>query len=92
MESIKDTAEGGVSLLDQTAVLHASNLGNASAHTSDNLPILLAGGGGGSLKQGRHIAIERHTPLCNLYVSMLERMGVKTPRFGDSTGALKELS
>ena len=93
LKRLKDTKEvGGGSLLDNCMIMLGSGIGDGDRHNHDNLPILLAGGGGGSIKQGRHIAFDRHTPLCNLYVSMLDRMGVKTPRFGDSTGALKELS
>lgn len=74
------------SLLDSTAVLFGSNLGNASAHSTTNLPLLLAGGG---YKHGRHIAIEkdRHV-FSNLFVSLAQRMGVETDKFGFSTGVL----
>lgn len=87
---MKSTTEGGVSLLDQTIVLHASNLGNASAHTCDNLPIILAGGG---FRHAGHVAFDRkdNKPLSNLFVRMLQQMGLGMDRFGSSTGALSEV-
>ena len=77
----------GTRLLDDTAVLFGSNLGNANAHDPMNLPIILAGGG---YKHGRYVAYNKknNTPLCNLFVNMLNRMGVETDRFGTSSGAL----
>jgi hypothetical protein len=74
------------SLLDSTAVLFGSNLGNASAHSTANLPLLLAGGG---FKHGRHIAIDKGKHVfSNLFVSLAQRMGVETDKFGFSTGVL----
>lgn len=74
-------------LLDHTSVLFGSNLGNANAHDPTNLPIILAGGG---YKHGRYIAHDkdRNTPLCNLFVTLLQRMGVETDSFATSNGAL----
>jgi len=73
-------------LLDTTAVLFGSNLGNASAHSTANLPLVLAGGG---YKHGRHIAIEKDKHVfSNLFVSLAQRMGVETGQFGFSTGVL----
>jgi hypothetical protein len=82
--SLKQKTEGGTSLLDHTMVLFGSNLGNANSHDWTNLPILLAGGG---FKHGQHLAFDEknNTPLCNLYVQMLQKMGVDTDRFGSST-------
>ncbi len=87
---MKSTNEGGVSLLEQTVILHASNLGNASAHTNDNLPIILAGGG---FKHAGHLAFDRknNKPLSNLFVRMLQQMGIEMDRFGSSTGVLSEV-
>jgi hypothetical protein len=87
---LKATSDGGVSLLGQTIVLHASNLGNASAHSSDNLPIVLAGGG---FKHAGHVAFDRkdNKPLSNLFVRMLQQMGLEMDRFGSSTGTLSEV-
>ena len=75
------------SLLDQTTVVFGSNLGNANAHTTHDLPILVAGGG---YRHGQHIVHdgEQNTPLCNLFVTTLQSMGMETDAFGQSTGAL----
>ena len=77
----------GARLLDHTAVLFGSNLGNANAHDPTNLPIILAGGG---YKHGRYVAHDEddNTPLCNLFVTLLQRMGVETDSFATSNGAL----
>jgi hypothetical protein len=87
---MKKTEEAGSSLLDQTVVFHASNLGNASAHTSDNLPVLLAGGG---FRHAGHVAYDRknNKPLSNLFVRMLHQMGLESDRFGSSTGVVSEV-
>ena len=79
--------EAGGRLLDQTSVLFGSNLGNANAHDPSNLPIILAGGGG---DHGRHVAYDRrnNTPLCNLFVSVLNNIGIETESFASSTGTL----
>ena len=75
------------SLLDRTMVLFGSNLGNANAHTPIDLPILLAGGG---FSHGTHVMHEgeHNAPLCNLFVTMLQQMGLDTGAFSQSTGAL----
>ncbi|MCP5516048.1 MAG: DUF1552 domain-containing protein [Verrucomicrobiales bacterium] len=80
--------EGERTLLDNSLLLFGSSLSDGNRHDPNNLPILLAGGGGGSIKPGRHIASPKNTPLCNLYVSLLERMGTPVDAFGDSTEAL----
>jgi hypothetical protein len=84
LTKLKDIEENGKSLLDHTAVLFGSNLGNASSHDWHNLPVLLAGGG---YKHGSHVAhdTKNNTPLANLFVSLAQRMGVETDRFGSST-------
>ncbi len=77
----------GTRLLDHTAVLFGSNLGNANAHDPSNLPIILTGGG---YKHGRHVAHneDNNTPLCNLFVTLLQRMGAETESFATSNGTL----
>lgn len=78
-------------LLDQTMVLYGSNLGDANVHNCTNLPILLAGGG---FRHGQHLVFKRddNKPLCNLFVSMLQNMGIESDTFGSSTGALSGLN
>ena len=82
--------EGGQRLLDRTMVLYGSNLGDANIHDNTNLPILLAGGG---LQHGQHLAFKRdhNKPLSNLFVTMLQNMGVETDTFGSNAGTLNEL-
>ncbi|HUG91868.1 MAG TPA: DUF1552 domain-containing protein [Planctomycetaceae bacterium] len=97
MKSLRDflaqlsaTREDGESLLDRTMVFFSSNLGDASKHSAKNMPVLLAGGG---FKHGQHLAFDEndHPPLCNLFVSMLQRMGIESDTFGSSTGTLRGL-
>jgi hypothetical protein len=87
---LKTTNDGGQSLLDQTVLFYGSNLGNGSAHSCDNLPIILAGGG---FKHAGHVAFDRkdNKPLSNLFVRMSQQMGIEVDRFGSSTGALSEV-
>lgn len=87
---LKESHEDGLSLLDQTQVLYASDLGNASAHTTDNLPVLIAGGG---LRHAGHLEFDRkrNAPLANLFVRMLQQLGIEADRFGSSTGVMSEV-
>ena len=87
MDSLEGQKENDSSLLDQTQILFGSNLGNANSHNAENLPILVAGG---DFAHGSHIAHdEKHNaPLCNLYLSLIQRMGVETDQFGQSTSTL----
>ena len=93
LQSLRDTKEAGGTLLDHTQVLVGSNLGDASGHGTSNLPILLAGGG---WKHGQHVAGDRNpsknTPLCNLFVSMMQRFGLEIDSFGSSTGTINGLA
>lgn len=86
LTKLKGLEENGRSLLDHTAVLFGSNLGNASSHDAHNIPILVAGGG---YKHGQHLAHDQknNTPLSNLLVSIAQHMGVETDKFGTSTTA-----
>lgn len=88
--SLKSVDEDGESLLDRTMVLMGSNLGNANSHDNSNLPIVLAGGG---FRHGRDVAFDRkhNAPLPNLYLSMLQRMGIETDSFASSTGTMRGL-
>jgi hypothetical protein len=80
----------GARLLDQTMVLYGSNLGDANVHNCTNLPILLAGG---SLKHGQHLAFDsiQNKPLCNLFVTMLQQLGIETEHFVSSSGTISEI-
>lgn len=91
IQNLATKREDDSRLLDRTMVLFGSNMGDANTHDNHNLPILLAGGG---FKHGQHIAFKRddNTPLCNLFVRMLQRMGVEADHFGSSSKALSELN
>jgi len=90
LAKLRQTEEQGESLLDRTMVLFSSNLGNASNHSSKNLPVLFAGGG---FRHGQHMAFDPDNPppLSNLFVTMLQRLGIQTEKFGSSTGTLSGL-
>jgi hypothetical protein len=83
--------EGEGSLLDSTLLLCGSSMSDGNAHDPDNLPILLAGGGGGTVSGGRHLACKGEQPLCDLHLAIAQRMGVAIESFGDSTGPLPGL-
>ena len=90
LEKLKKTEEQGETLLDRTMIFFSSNLGNASNHSTRNLPVLFAGSG---FKHGQHLAFDPKNgpPLSNLYVSMLQRLGIETDKFASSTGTLTGL-
>jgi hypothetical protein len=90
IDNLAAKPEGDQRLLDRTMVLYGSNLGDANIHDNTNLPILLAGGG---LQHGQHLAFKRdnNKPLCNLFVTMLQNMGIETDTFGSNAGTLNEL-
>ncbi|MDX1969500.1 MAG: DUF1552 domain-containing protein [Planctomycetaceae bacterium] len=90
LQNLADKGDGAARLLDHTMVLFGSNMGDANTHDNSNLPVLLAGGG---LKHGQHLAFahDNNRPLCNLFVTMLQNMGLETETFGSSTGTLNEL-
>ena len=92
LNKLKGLDEGGKSLLDNSMVMFGCGIKCGNLHLEENLPIALAGGGKGTLRGGRRLRFEKKTPLCNLYLSMLYRMGVKEESFGDSTGQLQGLS
>ena len=87
LAKLQKSKEDSANLLDRTSVYLGSNLGDGSSHSTKNLPVLLAGGG---FKHGRHLPFdpEDPPPLCDLYVSMLQRLGIETDKFGASTGTL----
>ena len=89
LDSIQD---GDGTLLDHSMIVYGSSISDGNRHTHHDLPVVLAGGGVGSLKTGRHVQYPWHTPMTNLFLSMLERMDVPTGALGDSTGELHHLS
>ena len=91
VNKLKATKEGNGSLLDNCLIAYGSGIRDGDAHDSGDLPILLAGTGGGVHRPGQHIRYANETPLANLWLSMLHRMDVPVARFGDSTGRLKWL-
>ncbi|MBM3811928.1 MAG: DUF1552 domain-containing protein [Acidimicrobiia bacterium] len=84
--------EGGRSLLDNSMILFGSSLKDGNRHLEENLPLILAGRGKGTLRPGRRLRAPLKTPLCNLHLALLNRMGVMEKSFGDSTGALEGLA
>jgi hypothetical protein len=91
LEKLKGVKEGDKTLLDSCMIVYGSGISDGNAHNHDELPILLAGHGGGSVKPGRHVRVPKETPLMNLYLAMLERVGATTRSLGDSTGVLAKL-
>ena len=89
LAKLKQSKEDGATLLDRTMVFLGSNLGDGSSHSVKNLPVLLAGGG---FRHGQHLHFDPQNPppLCNLYVSMLQRLGIEVDRFSSGTGTLTD--
>ena len=91
LDKLKSISEADGQLLDNSMILYGCAFGDGNAHDNMDLPILLAGRGGGSINTGRHLHYEQGTPLANLYLSMLDRVGAPTDQLGNSTGRLVEL-
>jgi hypothetical protein len=91
LDRLKATKEGDGSILDNSTILYGSALSNGDKHSPENLPILIAGRGGKSLDTGRHLRVDDKTPMTNVYRSMLDTVGVRTEKVGDSTGKLDAL-
>ena len=92
LERLAATPDGDGSLLDHAMILYGAGMSDSNAHSPYNLPVLLAGGGAGQLHGGRHLVYPSGTPLANLHVSLLDKLGVDVDRIGDSTGALPRLA
>ena len=91
LDKLRSVQEADGHLLDNSMILYGCAFGDGNAHDNLDLPILLAGAGGGTINTGRHIHYESRTPLANLYLSMLDRVGVPIDQLGNSTGRLVEL-
>ncbi len=91
MEKLKSLPEGDSNLLGNSMIVYGAGLSDGNRHTHENLPVMLMGGGGGTLKGGRRVTYRKETPISNLYLSMMDRMGVKAEHFGDATGRIDGL-
>jgi hypothetical protein len=89
LDKLKSIKEGDGTLLDHSMIVYGSGISDGNQHLHENLPILVAGRGGGSLTPGRHLKVEDKTPMTNLYLSLLDRLGAPAERVGDSTGKLE---
>jgi hypothetical protein len=92
LEKLRNTPDGDGTLLENVMILYGAGISNSDRHTHGPLPTLLLGGGAGTLKGGRHIVYPEHTPLTNLQLTLLDKLGVPSEKLGDSTGEFKELS
>ena len=92
LDRLKSIREGDGSLLDNSMIVYGSGISDGNRHNHDDLPVLLAGRGGGTITPGRHIKAPDRTPLNNLYVSMLDRVGAPVETFGDSTGRFEDIA
>jgi Protein of unknown function (DUF1552) len=92
LEKLRNTPDGEGSLLDHVILLFGGGISNSDRHTHGPLPTLLVGGGSGTLKGGRHLVYPEHTPLTNLQLTLLNKLGIPAEKLGDSTGQFKELS
>ena len=91
LKKLKETPDGEGTLLDHSVYLYGSGIGNPNIHDHTNLPIIVAGGAAGGMKGNRHIRYEKPTPLANLHLTLLDKVGVKLDSFADSTGKLDDL-
>jgi Protein of unknown function (DUF1552) len=91
LAKLRDTHEGNGTLLDHSLVLYGSGMGNGNQHDHDNLPILVAGGAAGRMRGGRHIRYAQATPLANLHLTLLDKVGVRLDSFADSRCKVEEL-
>jgi hypothetical protein len=90
LDRMSATPDGDGTLLDHSTLIYGTGMGDCNAHDPRNIPILLAGGGNGHLKGGRHIRYPKETPLANLHLTLLDKLGVNLERIGDSTGRLDD--
>jgi len=92
VDKLKSTPDGDGTLLDRVMVVYGSGLADGNQHTHNDLPVLVAGAGNGALRPGRHVQYPKETPMTNLYVAMLDHMGITPEHIGDSTGELEHLT
>jgi hypothetical protein len=92
VDKLKSTPDGDATLLDRVMVVYGSGLADGNQHTHNDLPVVLAGAGNGALRPGRHVQYPNETPMTNLYVAMLDHMGITPEHIGDSTGELEHLT
>jgi hypothetical protein len=88
LRKLRSTADGGGSLLDHSMIVYGAGISDGDTHSHKDLPILLAGGGGGRIKGGRHIVYPKDTALTNLHLTLLDNLGIPIETLGDSTGRL----
>jgi len=91
IEKLKATKEGDGNMLDNSMIVYGAGLSDGNAHTHEDLPTIIVGKGGNYIKTGRRMIVRRETPMCNLFITMMDRMGVNVENFGDSTGRLEGL-
>ena len=92
LDRLKNTPDGDGNLLDHTMIVYGSGISDPNKHLHENLPILLAGNGGGSFSTGKHIVYNESVPITNLYLTLLLRMGLHPEKIGDSNGKINELT
>ncbi len=91
IQQLKATPDGDGTLLDHSMIVYGSGIADGDRHSHENLPVLLVGRGGGTLAPGRHLVYPDDTPMTNLYLTLLDRIGVREDTLGDSTGRIEQL-
>ena len=91
LEKMRNIQDGDGTLLDHSIIMYGAGMGDGNEHYPHHLPMVLVGGGNGQLKGGRHIAAKAETPLMNVGLSLLDKVGIELPSIGDSTGRLADL-
>ena len=93
LEKLRSTPDGDGTLLDHMIIMYGAGMADSNLHAPNGLPLMLIGGGSGALKGGRHLKYQLDTPVANLHLTLLDKLGVSTvDRIGDSTGRVEHLS
>jgi hypothetical protein len=93
VEKLRNTPDGDGSLLDHVMIIYGAGMADSNLHAPSGLPVLLVGGGAGTLRGGRHLRYPMDTPLANLHLALLDRLGISgVEGIGDSSGRLEQLS